>query len=64
MNKMCFKNTSNSVCDSVSDSAERMKIIAKKKMLGEADSRYTKTFGDLEKEFEHAIDDAIKKSED
>ena len=61
MNKMCFKNTSNSVCDSVSDSAARMKIIAKKKMLGEADSRYTKTFGDLEKEFEHAIEDAIKK---
>jgi len=60
INKMCFKNTANMVCEPMQDAAERMKQIAKRKMVSEADSRYEKSFSDMSEDIDAKIDYSMK----
>jgi hypothetical protein len=53
INKICFKNISNAQCEPIKDAAERMKQIAKKKLIEEADDRYSKTLEEMKVEFEN-----------
>jgi hypothetical protein len=56
----CYKNTTNSVCEPVDDAYERMKTIAKKKMIGEFDNRYNVNVEELEKQLEEGIHHSLK----
>jgi hypothetical protein len=55
VSEKCYKNPKNSVCEPVDDAYERMKLIAKKKMLGEFDQRYAVNIDELEKQLEDGI---------
>jgi len=56
----CYKNTSNKVCEPMDESYERMKMIAKKKLMGEFENRYTVNVEELEKQLEEGIHNGLK----
>jgi len=56
MDKICFKNKSNSVCETTEGATDRMKQMAKKKLLDEADDRYTKTLDKINTDYEAQIE--------
>ena len=61
ISKICFKNTSSSVCENIEQDSElRIRQIAKKKLLAEADTRYTKTIQELEAVNEQDIEYYMK----
>jgi hypothetical protein len=60
VSEKCYKNPTNNVCEPTDDAYERMKIIAKKKMMGEFDKRYEINVEELEKELEEGIHNGIK----
>jgi hypothetical protein len=51
----CYKNTKNNICETINDTAARMKKISREKLMGEFDKRYAITIEDLEQEFEKEI---------
>jgi len=55
MSKICFKNTSNSVCEENDGAADRLKKLAKNKLLGEADDRYKKGLDKINTDYEEQI---------
>jgi len=58
--KGCYKNKESSICETTDDTSERMKQIARKKMLGEFDKRYSINMEELEKELETNINRHLK----
>jgi len=60
VSEKCYKNPSNNVCEPTDDAYERMKTIAKKKMMGEFDNRYNVNVEELEKQLEEAIHNGLK----
>jgi hypothetical protein len=60
ISKDCLKNTKNNVCENTTDTAARMKEIAKRKMLGEFNSRYTVNVEELEKTLNKSMLESIK----
>jgi hypothetical protein len=58
--KGCYKNKENSICEATDETSERMKQIARKKMLGEFDKRYSINMDELEKELETNINHHLK----
>jgi len=60
ISEKCVKNVSTSVCETFDEAAERMKMIARKKVLGEFDKRYTVNVDELRKELETSINSHLK----
>jgi len=61
MSKICFKNINTTACEDIEQDSElRIKQIAKKKLLAEADTRYTKTIKEMEAANEHDIEYYMK----
>ena len=60
VSEKCYKNPTNNVCEPADDAYERMKTIAKKKMMGEFDNRYNVNVEELEKQLEEAIHNGLK----
>jgi len=56
----CYKNKSNSVCETLDETAERMKAIARKKILDEFDKRYSINADELEKKVDNKIEFLMK----
>jgi hypothetical protein len=56
----CYKNPANNICEPKDESYERMKEIAKKKMLNEFDKRYSVNVEELEKLLEEKIQHDLK----
>ena len=52
VSEKCMKNRTNNVCETLDEAAERMKEIARKKILNEFDKRYTVNADELQKDFE------------
>jgi hypothetical protein len=60
VSEKCYKNKNTSVCETLDETAERMKIIARKKILDEFDKRYTINADELEKEVDSRIEIIMK----
>lgn len=60
ISKDCLKNTKNNVCENPTDTAARMKEIAKRKMLGEFDKRYAVNVDELEGNLNKSIIQYVK----
>lgn len=52
ISEKCIKNRTNNVCETLDEAGERMKEIARKKILNEFDKRYTVNADELQKELE------------
>ena len=52
VSEKCIKNRSNNVCETLDEAGERMKAIARKKLLGEFDKRYTINADEMQKELD------------
>lgn len=59
MDKICFKDMKSKVCEPIQDAEERMRHIARKKMLGEFDSRYVKSVEILQDELREQVEDKM-----
>jgi hypothetical protein len=60
MSKDCYKNKTNSVCESKDETTERAKQLVRKKMMEEFDKRYSVNVEELEKELEMNINQKLK----
>jgi len=60
ISEKCYKNKMNSVCETKDETAERMKEIARKKMLDEFDKRYDINLDELRKEIDSRIGRQLK----
>jgi hypothetical protein len=60
VSEKCYKNKNTSVCETLDETAERMKTIARKKILDEFDKRYTMNADELEKEVDGRIEILMK----
>jgi hypothetical protein len=56
----CMKNRTNNVCETIDETGERMKMIARKKILSEFDKRYTVNVDELKKEIENNMNMHLK----
>ena len=55
MNKICFKDMKTNICEPIKDAEARMRQIARKKMLGEFDSRFAESVENLQDELKEQI---------
>ena len=60
VSEKCIKNQANKVCETLDEAALRMREIARKKLLGEFDKRYTVNVDELKKEVEANLNTHLK----
>ena len=57
----CFKNAKNNICENLSDTSSRLKMISQQKLINEFDKRYVVSIEELEKTLEDDIEYYRKK---